>query len=157
MGKIHKILATCKLPKRDEHNSRMFVDMNENVHFHYREHRMIFSVEEFRQFSNAIIEAWPEMEKQVLNGYKESEDLKDTPANIIGGSQTEFMDLPNPKESAYFDDRLQIEKQVDGYGDVIHFHYRDHRIVMRKYETWKRFCECVAEAWKNTKQEFFKE
>jgi len=155
MGKIDKVLAKCELPDRDEHNSRMFVDMAENVHFHYREHRIVFSVEEFMQFAEAICTGRNNLVTEVSKGYKESIDLKEVPTKILGGSQTESM--KEGKKSAYFDDRFVIEKQVDGYGDVIHFHYRDLRIVMRKYETWKRFCETVAEAWKNTKQEFFKE
>lgn len=158
MGKIDKILSKTELPDRDDHNCRVFVDCAENVHFHYREHRIVFSVNEFMQFAQAIIDGVKNLNLEILNGYKESPDLKEAPTKILGGSQTESLVAMNdPKKSAYFNNEMQIEKQVDGYGDVIHFHYRDYRAVFRKYETWKRFCECVAEAWKNTKKEFFKE
>lgn len=157
MGKIERILGQCELPERDDHNSRVFVDIAENVHIHYREHRLVFSVKEFGLFAKAIVQAMPNLLKKVQLGYKESPDLKDADTEIIGGSQTENLNLVNPKASAYFDKDFVIEKQVEGYGDVIHIHYRDLRIVMRKFKTWEKFCKTVWEAWKNTKPEDFKE
>ena len=154
MGKIDKIYAKTTLPERDNHNSRVFVDVAENVHFHYREHRIVFSAEEFLAFAKAITEGAEGLKKMLNEGYKE---MNGVDTHIVGGSQSEFLPLKEPKKSAYFDNRLQIEKQEEGYGDIIHLHYRDYRLVMRKWETWKRFCEAIAEAFKNSKKEDFKE
>ena len=43
MGSIKKLLASADLPDRELHHSRMFVDLAENIHIHYREYRLIFS------------------------------------------------------------------------------------------------------------------
>ena len=156
MGKIAKILAQCKLVERDNHNSRVFVDASENVHLHYREYRFVFSVEEFLAVAKAMREGEENLRKLIKEKqYHEPNDKFD--GIIIGGSQTGFLPIENPKKSAYFDDRLQIERQEEGYGDVIHLHYRDSRLVMRKWENWKRFCETVWQAFKNSKKEDFKE
>lgn len=156
MGKIDKILSKTILPERDDHNCRVFVDVAENVHFHYREHRIVFSVDEFRGFAKAITDGAIKLEELVKNGYKESLD-NPAPMIIAGGSQTKSLLIKDSKKSAYFDDRFQIELQSEGYGDVFHIHFRDYRLVLRKYETWKKICEAFSEAWKNTKKEWFKE
>ena len=54
MGAIKKILANRKLPQRELHNSRLFVDLSENVHIHMRELRSVFSVAEFFEYANII-------------------------------------------------------------------------------------------------------
>ena len=54
MGKIKKTLFTQELPSRELHNSRMFVDLSENIHIHFRELRLMFSVEEFFEFFSIL-------------------------------------------------------------------------------------------------------
>ena len=54
MGSIKKMLAEANLPDRELHHSRMFIDLAENIHIHYREYRFIFSLPEFFEFSDIL-------------------------------------------------------------------------------------------------------
>ena len=52
MGEIKKVLAHRNMPARELHNSRLFVDLAENVHVLARELRTVFSVDEFLEHAN---------------------------------------------------------------------------------------------------------
>ena len=54
MGDIKLILSTGELPERELHNSRLFVDLSENIHIHHRELRLMFGVEEFFEFTSVV-------------------------------------------------------------------------------------------------------
>jgi len=153
MGKIEKILVKNNLPNRDLHNSRVFVDVAENIHFHYREHRIVFSKDEFLSFAKAITDGAEGLKKLVEKGYKE---MNNVDTIIVGGSQSKFLPVKEPTKSKYFDNRIQIEKQKDGQCDIIHIHYRDYRLVMCNKETWDIFCKTIIEAHKNMEEEWKK-
>ena len=54
MGEIKKDLARIKLPDREHHNSRMFIDLCENIHIHYREFRTVFSLDEYFEYAKIL-------------------------------------------------------------------------------------------------------
>jgi hypothetical protein len=145
MGLVDKVLSEVELPDRDEHNCRVFIDLAENVHIHYREHRLIFTVDEYMEVAKAFMEGAIALKERVSKGYKEDNNY---PTEIIGGSQKEPINIDSPHKS-YFNNRMVIEKQANSVMDDIHIHYRDYRLVMNNPETFKKFCECVIEAYKN--------
>ena len=142
MGTVDKILSEVELPDRDEHNCRVFIDLAENVHIHYREHRLVFNVDEYMEVAKTFIEGAVKLKQRVEQGYKVNKNYQ---TEIIGGSQKEPMNVEDPHKS-YFNNRMVIEKQAKGVMDDIHIHYRDYRLVMKNYETFNKFCECVAKA-----------
>jgi len=54
MGRAKKELARINLPDREAHNSRMFVDLCENIHIHYREFQIVFSLDEYFEFTDLV-------------------------------------------------------------------------------------------------------
>jgi hypothetical protein len=145
MGAIEKILAEVELPDRDAHNNRVFIDLAESVHIHYREHRLVFTVEEFREVARAFAEGLVQLEDRVQKGYRVDTNH---PTVIIGGEQQKPINVPEPSKS-YFNNRMVIEKSKPEVMDEIHIHYRDYRLVMKNRDTFERFCECVKEAQKS--------
>ena len=152
MGQVDKNLAKSNLPDRDKQYENCSVDIAENVHLHYREYRILFSVEEFFKFASVINEAAENLIHEVDNGYKEGNLTYNDkiPNKVIGqGSGTKKLDLPNPSKSAYFNNRLVIERQVDGFRHRIHIHFRDFRICINTKETFVKICKAFTEALKN--------
>lgn len=131
MGSIKKILANADLPDRELHHSRMFVDLAENIHIHYREYRLIFSLPEFFEFSDIL-------EKSVFdvrNYLEQNKDYKEqtypTTLIVAGGRARQLKYLensPSSNKSYYLDNKLTIELQDEYVTDEIHIHYRDFRI-----------------------------
>ncbi len=133
MGSILEVLENKELPDRELHNSRLFVDLSENVHIHFREIRLMFSVEEFFEFTDVLKESASEVKKYLKKHpeYKEQEIFDGI--LVAGGLKRQLTPLeksPKPHESKYFPNRLQIELQEEKVIDAIHIHYRDYRFVM---------------------------
>lgn len=148
MGKIKKILAQKDLPGRELHNSRMFVDLSENIHIHFRELRLMFGVEEFFEFFSILQEGARDIKRYLKKnpGYKEQEVFDGI--LVGGGNRRQLVPLqksPEPHTSKYFPNRLQIELQDERVIDAIHIHYRDYRLVMN-IGTFKELVEGMKEA-----------
>ena len=125
------MLAEADLPSREPHHSRMFVDLAENIHIHYREYRLIFSLPEFFEFSKILENST----KDVKNYLEQNKDYKEqeypTTLMIAGGKERQLKFLENsPKsnKSYYLDNKLTIELQEEYVTDEIHIHYRDFRL-----------------------------
>jgi hypothetical protein len=151
MGAILKILSSKELPQRELHNSRLFVDLSENVHIHFREIRLMFGIEEFFEFTDIIRESAKEVKKYLKKhpGYKEQENFDGL--LVAGGLKRQTTPLqhsPKPHESKYFPNRLQIELQEEKVIDAIHIHYRDYRLVMN-IETFREFSNGMRAALDN--------
>jgi hypothetical protein len=133
MGKIEKILHHDELPDRELHNSRMFVDLSENVHIHFRELRLMFGREEFFEFFSILEEGARDVKKYMRKNpdYEEQEVFEGI---LVGGGTDRqiipLMKSPKPHVSKYFPNRIQIELQEEKEIDSIHVHYRDYRLVM---------------------------
>jgi len=148
MGAIKKILLNKELPERELHNSRLFVDLSENIHIHFREIRLMFGVEEFFEFFSILKEGARDVKKYLKRhpGYKEQEVFDGI--LVGGGARRQIIPLqksPKPHESKYFPNRLQIELQEEKVIDAIHIHYRDYRLVMN-IETFRELVTGMKEA-----------
>lgn len=139
MGEIKKLLSHRQLPDRELHNSRLFIDLSENVHIHFRELRLMFGVDEFFEFINVITDSQREI-KKYLSKHKTYKEQKIFDGLFVaGGLEQQTSPLtksPKPNESKYFNNRLQIELQEEKVIDSIHIHYRDYRLVMN-FETFR--------------------
>ncbi len=148
MGAIKKVLFNKELPNRELHQSRMFADLSENIHIHFREIRMMFGVKEFFEFFSILKEGAKDIKKYLNRNpdYKEQEVFDGI--LVGGGAQRQRIPLqesPKPHESKYFPNRLQIELQEEKVVDAIHIHYRDYRFSMN-IETFKEFANGMKEA-----------
>jgi len=151
MGAIKEILTNKELPERELHNSRLFVDLSENIHIHHREVRVMFGVEEFFEFFDILKEGTRDIKRYLRRnpGYKEQEVFDGI--LVGGGAQRQRIPLkksPRPHESKYFPNRLQIELQEEKVIDAIHIHYRDYRLAMN-IPTFRAFAAGIKEAVEN--------
>jgi hypothetical protein len=148
MGEIKKILVTRDLPPRELHNSRLFVDLSENVHIHFRELRTVFSVPEFLEHADIISRSARDL-KHFLRWhpqYREQENFGNVMVALGAEQQTRPLQKSlAPNQSTYFDDRLQIELQAENVIDEIHIHYRDYRLVMDR-ENFRALAHAMNEA-----------
>ncbi|MCP4156001.1 MAG: hypothetical protein GY757_50225, partial [bacterium] len=136
---------------RELHNSRLFVDLSENIHIHYREIRMMFGVEEFFEFFKIVKEGARDIKKYLTRNpdYKEQEVFDGI--LVGGGAKRQIIPLkesPKPHECKYFPNRLQIELQEEEVIDSIHVHYRDYRLAMN-IETFREFANGMKTALDN--------
>lgn len=151
MGEVLRKLADATLQRRDDHNKRLFVDLSESVHIHFREHRLVFGVAEFRHFARVVAEGAARLEDEVARGYRSKTDAEcranvQVPTIIIGGSQTDAIPVAHPERSKYFDERLVIEQQTPAVKDKFHVHYRDLRLVFNNDDTFLTVCDTFARA-----------
>jgi hypothetical protein len=151
MGEIKKVLHNKDLPERELHNSRLFVDLSENIHIHFREIRLMFGVEEFFEFAGILKQGARDIKKYLKRHpeYKEQEIFDGI--MIAGGRKRQTTPLqksPKPHESKYFPNRLQIELQDEKVIDPIHIHYRDYRLVMN-IDCFREFAAGVKTALEN--------
>ncbi len=151
MGAIKKILSNRELPERELHNSRLFVDLSENIHIHHREIRLMFGKEEFFEFTDIIKESAKEV-KRYLKKHPEYKEMEVFDGLMVaGGIERQRIPLqksPKPHESKYFPNRIQIELQEEKVIDSIHIHYRDYRLVMN-IEIFREFANSMKEALDN--------
>ncbi len=151
MGEIKKILDNRQLPERELHNSRLFVDLSENVHIHHREIRLMFGVEEFFEFTDIVGESAKEV-KRYLKKHPQYQEQEIFDGILVAGGvkrqTTPLQKSPKPNESKYFPNRLQIELQEEKVIDSIHIHFRDYRLVMN-IETFKEFANGMKNALEN--------
>jgi len=133
MGEIRKVLVNIELPDRELHNSRLFVDLSENVHMHFRELRSVYSVSEFFEFADIISRSSKDLRRYLLwhPDYREQKNFNNEMIALGPEQQTTpLRKSPKPHKSTYFDNRLQIELQGERVIDEIHIHYRDYRFVV---------------------------
>lgn len=148
MGAIKKVLASTKLPDRELHNSRLFVDLSENVHIHFRELRSVYSVFEFFEYADIVARSAKDL-KYFLKWHPEYKEQKifDNVIVALGPEQqtTPLRNSPKPHQSTYFHNCLQIELQGEKVIDEIHIHYRDFRLVMNQ-DMFRIFAETMNDA-----------
>lgn len=119
MGKIVRTIESQKVASKQRLcRKRLCVDLAENVHLHFRDIRLEFSVAEWEVFGALVAEATAGIKAEVDKGYKEG-------AHKQRGKWT----APTLKaDSAYFPDRLQLEENANG---SYHLHWNEFRLEMR--------------------------
>lgn len=139
MGKIIRILGKEKVGSAQRLcRNRLCVDLAENIHIHFRDTRIEFSVEEWRVYAALIAKANANIEAAVAKGYKEGTDK--------GQGKWNAPALEN--KSAYFPDRLQLEENANG---SYHLHWNEVRIEMRP-ATMAAFKKVFSEASGDTEK-----
>ena len=90
MGTVKLILAETKLRDREKHNSRMFVDLCENIHIHYREYRFVFSLAEYFEFANIISKSTQDVRNYLYQNPAFEEQGYRTTLMIAGGKERQM-------------------------------------------------------------------
>jgi len=113
--------------------------MGENIHFHYRDLRIEFSVEEFRELATKFDECKAGVLKEIDGGYRDGE-LPNTNENAtINTFWPEERRLVHPVK--YNDNDISLEETADGY----HLHLRNYKILLDK-KSFTHLAEAMAEA-----------
>jgi hypothetical protein len=133
VGKVKQTLLRIELPDREVHNGRMFIDLCENIHIHFRELRIVFSLDEFFEFCDILKTSELDVRNYLAQnpGYREREH-SDT-VMVAGGKerqQTGLRNSPEPHVSTYFPRDFAIELQDESVIDEIHVHWRDYRLSL---------------------------
>lgn len=151
MGAVKKFLARKTLQDRERHNSRLFVDLCENIHIHYREYRLIFSLDEYLEFVDIVGKSTQDVRNYLANNPDYKEQVYPTTIMVACGKdrQRKFLkNSPLPHESAYHNNNFAIELQEEYVTDEIHVHWRDLRIALNR-ENFKDVAEAFIEAHRN--------
>lgn len=135
MGNVKQVLGESQLPKRQHYYSKIWADVCENLHIHYRNLRLEFSEEEFDEFCR-VVALMHQKSKEFRKDYKESPDNK----TISMRTKTSM-----PAQSRYYTNRLRVEDEMDG---SVHVHYRDLRIHMTKDE-YNKFVDTLTKEKKS--------
>lgn len=125
MGVIKKILFRGEILGKPRHRN-LFLDMEENIHIHYRDLRIELSRAEFEDI--ARIFAKQSQELQAIIEKKKYQDGKLPNANQDDVRIWTESKLPN--DVKYHPRRLSLEECGDGY----HFHYRNLKLLLDKDE-----------------------
>jgi len=133
MGSVKKYLYKAQLPDREEHNSRLFIDLAENIHIHHREYRTVFTLDEYFEYADIVAKSTNDVRSFLEQNPNYEEQKYPSTIMIAGGRERQLKFLKNsplPNKSGYYDNDFAIELQDEYVTDEIHIHYRDFRIVM---------------------------
>ncbi len=121
MGVIYKMLARNEGLNKPKHRN-LFVDMEENIHIHYRDLRIELSRKEFEDFASTF----KTQSAELLEIIKERKYEDGVLPNTNTKSVTIWTDsrLPNPVK--YHPQRLSLEECSDGY----HLHLRNYKLLL---------------------------
>lgn len=125
MGVIKKMLFRGEILGKPRHRN-LFLDMEENIHIHYRDLRIELSRAEFEDISRIFSAQSRELTAIIEN--KKYQDGKLPNANQEDVRIWTNSKLPN--DVKYHPRRLSLEECGDGY----HFHYRNLKILIDKEE-----------------------
>ena len=133
MGEVKAVLAETVVPDREPHNARMFIDICENIHIHYREFRQVFSLDEYFEYADILERATQDVRGFLAQNPSYREGAYPTTIMIASGNarKRKFLEnSPAPTKSAYFNNRFAIELQDESEVDEMHVHWRDYRLVL---------------------------
>ena len=151
MGSVRKLLHKTELPERERHHSRLFIDLAENIHIHHREHRTVFSLDEYFEYVDILLKSTIDVRNYLEQNPSYEEGKYPTTLLIAGGKERQLKYLESsvrPNHSVYFANDFAIELQDEFVTDEIHIHYRDFRIAMDR----ERF-RIVAKGFKKSLEE----
>ena len=116
MGNIRKVLSKNTVEPRFLTADRIWSDLCENIHLHYRNTRIDFTEKEWAAFRAAINHLSMGVEHCI-----EEYEYKEGDPNFLVSI---YYNTKIPTDSKYYSDRVLIELQRD---NTVHFHYRDIR------------------------------
>lgn len=123
VGEIKKLLAAEKIPYRTITNRKLWGDLCENIHLHFRNLRLDFSHREWAQFCMGVQSIGMNVEREI-----ERTNHREGDPNFL--LQIAFNEPLTP-DSKYYPNRATIELQRD---NTVHLHYRDLRIHLSNEE-----------------------
>lgn len=121
MGVITKMLYRGNILAKPRHRN-FFLDMEENIHIHYRDLRIELSRDEFEEISSVFSKQSCEL--QTIIDEKDYQDGVFANANQDDVRILTESRLQEPVK--YHPRRISIEECVDGY----HLHYRNYKILI---------------------------
>ncbi|MBF0342032.1 MAG: phosphotransferase [Magnetococcales bacterium] len=121
MGVIKKVLFRGEILNRPRHRN-LFLDMEENIHIHYRDLRIELSRSEFEEISSTFRKQSGEL--QAIIHEKNYEDGK--LANANQDDVRIWTESQLKQEVTYHPQRVSIEACSDGY----HFHFRNYKFLI---------------------------
>lgn len=125
MGVIKKILFRGDILGKPRHRN-MFLDMEENIHIHYRDLRIELSRGEFEDISSIFA-------KQSCELLQIIEDKKYQDGKLPNANQDDVRIWTESRlkhDLKYHPQRFSLEECGDGY----HFHYRNYKLLIDKDE-----------------------
>lgn len=125
MGVIKKILFRGNVLGKPQHRN-LFLDMEENIHIHYRDLRIELSRGEFEDIVGIFTKQSDELLKIIAE--KKYQDGK-----LPNANQDDVRIWTESRlrhELKYHPQRLSLEECGDGY----HFHYRNYKLLIEKEE-----------------------
>lgn len=118
MGKIRQLLAgTRDLQPRNITSNQIWADLCEDIHLHYRNLRLDFSMIEWAMFRAAV----NHLGKAVEYSIDKYDYVEGDPNFLVGIYFNELIS----SNTEYYPNRCTIEFQKD---NTVHFHYRDVRL-----------------------------
>ncbi len=103
-----------------------FLDMGENIHFHYRDMRIELSVEEFKELAELFVGYSREVLREIEAGYRDGVLANTNEENSLRTFWDREKKLVAPVK--YNERKLAIEETRDGY----HLHIRNYKILLQK-------------------------
>ncbi len=154
MGEILKDLVRIELPDREPHNSRMFIDLCENIHIHYREFRIVFSLNEYFEFADIMNKSTLDVRNYLAQNDQYKEMTYPTTLMVASGKIRQkklLQNSPRPNSSFYFPNVFAIELQTERVTDEIHVHWRDYRLALPR-EHFKIIAQAFQDANESLKE-----
>lgn len=121
MGVIKKILYRGNILGRPRHRN-LFLDMEENIHIHYRDLRIEMGRDEFEEFVSTFVRQAAELQAII-----DEKDYRD--GRLPNANQEDVRIWTESRlkhEVKYHPQRFSLEECGDGY----HFHYRNYKILI---------------------------
>ncbi len=100
-----------------------FMDMGENIHVHYRDLRIEFSVEEFLEFADLCETYIPQVRKEIAAGFRDGVNPNTNQSDTI---KTFFNKKPLGRNIVYNPTRISLEENTDGF----HVHLRNYKLLL---------------------------
>jgi Ser/Thr protein kinase RdoA (MazF antagonist) len=114
-----------------------FLDMGENIHFHYRDLRIELSVDEFKELAALFARYSGEVLKEIEAGYKDGVLANTNETGTLKTFWDKEMNLTVPVK--YHEHHLAVEETKDGY----HLHLRNYKILLHR-ESFLHLVKAIA-------------
>jgi Ser/Thr protein kinase RdoA (MazF antagonist) len=103
-----------------------FLDMGENIHFHYRDLRIELSVAEFTELTDLFVQYSQGVLAEIAHGYQDGVWANTNEAKTLKTFWNKKKNLSHPVK--YHEKQLAIEETRDGY----HLHIRNYKILLQR-------------------------